>query len=113
MKISCSKNHFIIDIKIIYFLDKQIIGMPATALAAGGSTYDETTTTGGIEVSAATQGTLEGGTPVPSSPKITTKETRESITDALDVGEDHAPLGKLSMFLSKTKNEKNGFYTNI
>jgi hypothetical protein len=38
MKMNCLKNHFITHIKIIFFSDQQIIGTPATAVAAGGST---------------------------------------------------------------------------
>ena len=68
--------------------------MPATAVAAGHSSYDETPTTGGIEVSAATQGTSEGGTPVTSYPKITAGESTEDSTDELDVCDDHPPEGK-------------------
>jgi hypothetical protein len=38
MKMNCSKNHFITDLKIIFFLEQLILGAPATAVAAGGST---------------------------------------------------------------------------
>jgi hypothetical protein len=68
--------------------------MPATAVAAGRSTYDVPPTTSGIEVSAATQGTSEGGSPVTSYPKIIAGESSEGRTDALDVGDDLPAEGK-------------------
>ncbi len=68
--------------------------MPTTAVAAGGSTDDVPPTTSGREVSAETEGTKEGGTPVTSSPKVTAGKSSEGGTDALGEGDDHPPEGK-------------------
>ncbi len=68
--------------------------MPTTAVAPGLSTDDVPATTSGREVSAATEGTTEGGTTVTSSPKITAGKSSEGSRDALGAGDDHPPEGK-------------------
>ena len=65
--------------------------MPPTAIAAVISTEAVPNTTSGREVSSATEGRTEGGTPVTSSPKITAAKNSEGSTDALGEGDDWQP----------------------
>ncbi len=65
--------------------------MPTTAVATGLSTDDVLPTTSGREVSSATKGMTEGGTPATIPPKITAGQRSEGSIDALGEGDDWQP----------------------